>query len=91
MFIKDYMPISLIGSFYKIVGKLLANRIASVVEDLISSEQSTFVKGKQIKDSPMILNEILSWFKKEKKKTLVFKVDFEKAFDSICWDYPHDL
>ena len=38
VFIKDYRPISLIGSFYKIVVKLLANRITSVMEDLISSE-----------------------------------------------------
>ncbi|GJR00332.1 RNA-directed DNA polymerase, eukaryota [Tanacetum coccineum] len=91
VFIKDYRPISLIGSFYKIVGKLLANRIASVVEDLISTEQSAFMKGRQIMDGPMILNEILNWCKKEKKKTLIFKVDFEKAYDSVCWDYLQDV
>ncbi|GJQ97442.1 RNA-directed DNA polymerase, eukaryota [Tanacetum coccineum] len=85
------MPISLIGSFYKIVGKLLANRIASVVEDLISNEQSAFVKGRQIMDGPMILNETLNWCKKEMKKIFVFKVDFEKAYDSICWDYLQDV
>ncbi|GJT94975.1 RNA-directed DNA polymerase, eukaryota, partial [Tanacetum coccineum] len=89
--IKDYRPISLIGSFYKIVGKLLANRIASVVEYLISTEQSAFVKGRQIMDGPMILNEILNWCKKEKKKKLIFKVDFEKAYGFVCWDYLQDV
>ncbi|GJR16960.1 RNA-directed DNA polymerase, eukaryota [Tanacetum coccineum] len=91
MFIKDYRPISLIGSFYKIVGKLLANRIASVVEDLISTEQSAFVKGRRIMDGLMILNEILNWCKKEKKTTLVFKIGFEKAYESIRWDYLQDV
>jgi len=91
VFIKDYRPISLIGSVYKIISKLLANRIAGVVGELISGEQSAFVKGRQIMDCPMLLNEMLTWCKKHKKKTLVFKVDFEKAYDSVCWDFLHDV
>ncbi|GJV48321.1 RNA-directed DNA polymerase, eukaryota [Tanacetum coccineum] len=91
VFIKDYKTISLIGSMYKIIGKLLANRLAKVVGDLISSEQSAFVKGKQIMDGPMILNEILNWCKKEKRKTLVFKVEFEKAYDTVCWDFLQEV
>ena len=46
VFIKDYRPISLIGSQYKIIGKLLANSIALVVEDIVSMEQPAFVKGR---------------------------------------------
>ncbi|GJT62657.1 RNA-directed DNA polymerase, eukaryota, reverse transcriptase zinc-binding domain protein [Tanacetum coccineum] len=42
-------------------------------------------------DGPIILNEILNWCKKEKKKTFIFKVDFEKAYDSVCWDYLQDV
>nr|GEV84740.1 cysteine-rich receptor-like protein kinase [Tanacetum cinerariifolium] len=49
------------------------------------------VVGRQIMDGLMILNEILNWCKKEKKMTLVFKVEFEKAHDSICWDYLQDV
>ncbi|GKB20997.1 RNA-directed DNA polymerase, eukaryota, reverse transcriptase zinc-binding domain protein [Tanacetum coccineum] len=42
-------------------------------------------------DGPFILNEILQWCTKKKKKTLIFKVDFEKAFDSIRWDFLDDV
>ncbi|GJZ59706.1 RNA-directed DNA polymerase, eukaryota, reverse transcriptase zinc-binding domain protein [Tanacetum coccineum] len=42
-------------------------------------------------DVPFILNEILQWCTKKKKKTLIFKVDFEKAFDSIRWDFLDDV
>ncbi|GJU69615.1 retrovirus-related pol polyprotein from transposon TNT 1-94 [Tanacetum coccineum] len=59
-FVKDFRPISLIGCQYKIVGKILANRLSMVIDDLVSSEQSAFIKGRQILDGPMILNEVMS-------------------------------
>lgn len=90
-FVKDFRPISLIGSMYKIIGKILANRITEVIDSLISQEQSAFVKGRQILDGPMILNEVVAWCKKMKKKSMLFKVDFEKAYDSIRWDYLDDV
>ncbi|GJT30670.1 RNA-directed DNA polymerase, eukaryota [Tanacetum coccineum] len=71
VFIKDYRPISLIGSQYKIIGKLLANRIALVADDIVSMEQSAFMKGGE--------------------KTKVFKVDFEKAYDTVCWDFLQEV
>ncbi|GJU48131.1 RNA-directed DNA polymerase, eukaryota, reverse transcriptase zinc-binding domain protein [Tanacetum coccineum] len=84
---KDYRPISLIGLQYKIIAKLLANRIAKVIEGVISVEQSAFIKGRQILDGPLVVNEVIEWYKKRKKKGLVFKVDFDKAYDSVSWDY----
>nr|GEZ13050.1 RNA-directed DNA polymerase, eukaryota, reverse transcriptase zinc-binding domain protein [Tanacetum cinerariifolium] len=44
----------------------------------------------QILDGPFILNELLQWCKSKKKHSLVFKVDFEKAYDSVRWDYLDD-
>ncbi|GJQ92452.1 putative reverse transcriptase domain-containing protein [Tanacetum coccineum] len=65
---------------------LLFPRIALVVEDIVSMEQSSFGKGRQIMDGPMILNEILNWCKKW-GETVVFIVDFEKAYDTVCWEF----
>ncbi|GJX28013.1 putative RNA-directed DNA polymerase, eukaryota, reverse transcriptase zinc-binding domain protein [Tanacetum coccineum] len=86
-FVTDFRPISLIGCQYKIVGKLLANRLSTVIGSCVSSEQSAFIKGRNILDGPLVLNEIMAWHRKRKKDLMVFKVYFEKAFDSLRWDF----
>nr|GEX53743.1 RNA-directed DNA polymerase, eukaryota, reverse transcriptase zinc-binding domain protein [Tanacetum cinerariifolium] len=83
LFIKDYRPISLIGIHYKIVAKILANRLSKVIDSIISPEQSAFITGRQILDGPFILSETIDWYKKRKKKMMLFKVNFEKAFDYV--------
>ncbi|GJR12603.1 RNA-directed DNA polymerase, eukaryota [Tanacetum coccineum] len=83
----DFRPISLIGCQYKIIGKQLANRLSTVIGNCISPVQSAFLKGRYILDVPLILNDVLAWYRQHKKKLMVFKVDFEKAFDSLRWDF----
>nr|GEZ80071.1 RNA-directed DNA polymerase, eukaryota, reverse transcriptase zinc-binding domain protein [Tanacetum cinerariifolium] len=77
-FVTDFRRISLIGSVYKVVTKILANRLAMVISDLVSNNQSAFVMGRQILDGPFILNEVLAWCKRKKKQAIIFKVDFSK-------------
>nr|GFB84728.1 RNA-directed DNA polymerase, eukaryota [Tanacetum cinerariifolium] len=79
-------PISLIGSMYNIISKILANRLVVVLGGLVNEIQSAFVADKQILDGPFILNELVQWCKKKKKQSLIFKVDFEKAYESVRWD-----
>ncbi|GJY98751.1 RNA-directed DNA polymerase, eukaryota [Tanacetum coccineum] len=85
--VKDFRPISLIGSIYKIITKILANRLCNVLPCLISEVQSAFVSNRNILDGPFILDELLQWCKHKRKRAMIFKVDFEKAFDSVKWDY----
>ncbi|GJW73088.1 RNA-directed DNA polymerase, eukaryota [Tanacetum coccineum] len=59
--VKDFHPISLIGSVYKIIAKELANRLHLVMSDLVSDVQYAFVANRQILDGPFILNELMSW------------------------------
>nr|GFB16158.1 RNA-directed DNA polymerase, eukaryota [Tanacetum cinerariifolium] len=56
-FVTDFCPISLIGSVYKVVTKILANRLTTVISGLISNTQSTFAANRHILDGPFILNE----------------------------------
>ncbi|GJT35339.1 putative RNA-directed DNA polymerase, eukaryota, reverse transcriptase zinc-binding domain protein [Tanacetum coccineum] len=86
-FVSDFRPTSLIGCQYKIIGKLLANRLSTVIGSCVSFEQSTFIKGRNILDGPLVLNECMAWYRKRNKALMVFKVDFKMAFDSRRWDY----
>nr|GEU60220.1 RNA-directed DNA polymerase, eukaryota, reverse transcriptase zinc-binding domain protein [Tanacetum cinerariifolium] len=89
--LNDFRPISLVGCQYKIIGKILANRLSLVIDNIISQEQSAFVKGRQIMDGPIILNEVISWCKSKNEQSLLFKVDFQKAFNSVRWDHLDDI
>nr|GEZ33396.1 RNA-directed DNA polymerase, eukaryota, reverse transcriptase zinc-binding domain protein [Tanacetum cinerariifolium] len=89
--VKDFRPISLIGSLYRIIAKLLATRLVTVMSDLVNEVQSAFIANRQILDGPFRLNEIIHWCKSKKKQTMIFKVDFEKAFDSVRWDFLDDV
>nr|GEV14197.1 RNA-directed DNA polymerase, eukaryota, reverse transcriptase zinc-binding domain protein [Tanacetum cinerariifolium] len=61
--------------------------LVMVLEDLVSNVQSAFIKDRQIFDGPLILNELIQWCKAKKKRSFLFKIDFEKAYDSVRWDY----
>nr|GFC75749.1 RNA-directed DNA polymerase, eukaryota [Tanacetum cinerariifolium]GFC75805.1 RNA-directed DNA polymerase, eukaryota [Tanacetum cinerariifolium] len=69
----------------------MANRLASVIADIVSDTQSPFIADRQILDGPFILNEVIYWCKRLNKKAMFFKVDFAKAYDSVRWDYLLDV
>ena len=81
--LNDFRPISLVGCLYKILSKVLANRLRMVIGKVISDTQSAFVKERQILDGILIANEVVDKARKTKKELLLFKVDFEKAYDSV--------
>nr|GFB07346.1 RNA-directed DNA polymerase, eukaryota, reverse transcriptase zinc-binding domain protein [Tanacetum cinerariifolium] len=85
--VKDFCPILLIGTHYKIISKLISLLNSGMIDKVVSKEQSAFIAGHQILDGPLIISEIIQWYKKRKKKMLIFKVDFKKAFDSVSWKY----
>ncbi|XP_019432100.1 PREDICTED: uncharacterized protein LOC109339150 [Lupinus angustifolius] len=83
--IQDYRPISLVSSLYKIVAKVLAERLKSVMNSIISPAQSAFLGGHNILDAPIILNEVIHSAKKSSEGCFIMKVDFQKAYDSVNW------
>ncbi|GKV24110.1 hypothetical protein SLEP1_g33762 [Rubroshorea leprosula] len=85
--IEEYRPISLIGVMYKIIAKLLANRLRKVLDKVIGEQQMAFIKGRQLVDGVVIANEVIDEAKRKKKRSFLFKVDFEKAYDKVSWDF----
>ncbi|RVW31409.1 LINE-1 reverse transcriptase-like [Vitis vinifera] len=83
----DVRPISLLGELYKLLAKVLANRIKNVIGRVVSSDQNAFVMGRQILDASLIANEVIDSWKKEGKKGLICKLDIEKAYDNVNWQF----
>ncbi|XP_026396975.1 uncharacterized protein LOC113291689 [Papaver somniferum] len=81
----DFRPISLVGGVYKIIIKLLADRLKVVLPTIISDFQGAFVDNRQITDGNLITSEIIDSRERDNNPGLVVKVDFQKAFDSINW------
>nr|GEV23004.1 cysteine-rich receptor-like protein kinase [Tanacetum cinerariifolium] len=71
--------------------KLLASCLARVIDSVIIPNQSVFIKGRQILDGCLVANEIIRMAKLEDQNLLIFKVDFEKAFDSVNWNFLLDV
>eukprot|EP00253_Pinus_taeda_P025653 PITA_25653 len=84
---KKYRPIALCNITYKIVSKVIANRLKPLLPLLISPEQSGYVEGCQITDGIILTHEILHSLKQSKKPGMLLKIDLSKAFDSISWLY----
>jgi exonuclease III len=85
--LRDFRPISLLGCFYKLIAKVLAARLAKVLDPLISKSQTAFLKGQQLVEGVVVVNEVIDYAKKSGKECMILKVDFEKAYDSVDWKF----
>jgi hypothetical protein len=85
--ISDYRPISLINSVAKIITKLMANRLAPRMNELVSYAQNAFIKKRCIHDNFLYSQRVIQLLHQKKKPALFIKVDISKAFDSIGWPF----
>jgi len=89
--LEQYRPISLVGAMYKIIAKVLADRIKKVLSSVIDESQSAFMRGRGILDSVLLANEVVEDLRRGGRSGLCLKVDFEKAYDSVRWEFLYDM
>ena len=85
--LKNWRPISLLNTDYKILAKLLANRLQKVIPSLVSEDQSGYIKGRYIGENIRLILDIIEYTNLKINPGIIIFLDFEKAFDSISWDF----
>ena len=76
--LRDFRPISLVGGLYKLLAKVLANRLKKVMGKVVSSTQNAFFEGRQILDVALIANEAIDSLLKRNESGVLCKLDLEK-------------
>ncbi|CAN0884339.1 LINE-1 retrotransposable element ORF2 protein [Linum grandiflorum] len=84
--VRDFRPISLTSSLYKILSKVLLERLLELMPVLVSKHQCAFVSDRQILDAALIANELIDSRRRSGKSGLVIKLDIEKAYDHVNWN-----
>jgi len=84
--IKQYIPICLLNVDYKGITKVLNNRLSPLAQKVIGENQTGFVKGRNILEGVLVLHEVIHELKQSKRKGIILKIDFEKAYDKVIWD-----
>jgi hypothetical protein len=83
----DYRPISLVHSFAKLFSKILANRLRPKMHSLVSTNQSAFIKGRNLHDNFMLVRQLARKINSRKEVGVLLKLDISRAFDSLSWSY----
>ena len=85
--LENLRPISLLNVDYKILTKVLANRLEKVLPKIINPDQTGYVKGRYIGENIRLIQDLMSYLEKENSPGIAVFVDFRKAFDTIEWNY----
>eukprot|EP00253_Pinus_taeda_P034931 PITA_34931 len=82
-----FRPISLCNSSYKLVSKIIANRLKNILTDIIPENQGGFIKGRKILDNIVLVQEAVHPSCQRNEKGIVIKLDLTNAFDRVRHDF----
>lgn len=85
---KDFRPISCCNVLYKVISKIMANRLCESLEKLVDKTQTAFIPGRRINDNVLLAQELLHGYnQKNLPARCSFKVDLMKAYDTVEWGF----
>jgi hypothetical protein len=89
--IKQFRPICLLNVIYKIITKTLTLRLTAVIDKVISPFQIAFIPGRNILEGVVILQEVLHELRSTKSAGVLIKLDFEKAYNKVNWNFLEEV
>ena len=87
--LKNWRPILLLTADYKIIAKVLANRLKNVMKSLIHPDQACSVPGRSSEDNATLLRDISDYVASKNMRCAFLAIDQEKAFDLVDWGFMH--
>ncbi|CAI5473374.1 unnamed protein product [Closterium sp. Yama58-4] len=81
--LENYRPIALLSFTYKVIARVVADRMKTVLSEVVSPEQFGFLPGKRLSDAVGLVADIIEAAKNKDKDWYLLLVDFRKAFDSV--------
>ena len=91
LYIKNWRPITLLCADYKLISKVIANRIKDYLPKLINCDQTGFVKGRYIGQNIDLLLQIIEYSEDRQVPGIVLGVDYAKAYDQLSWTFIEDV
>ena len=85
--LNNLRPVTLLNVDYKIATKVIANRLAKVLPDIISPNQTGYVKNRYISENVRLISDVIDYTKAKQTQGVGLFLNFKKAFDSIEWEY----
>jgi hypothetical protein len=85
--IQQYIPICALNVSFKIFTKVGTNRLNKVAKTVVSQTQTAFMPGRNIMEGVVILHETIHELHTKKSNGVIFKIDFEKAYDKVKWSF----
>ena len=82
-----FRPIALCNVIYKIISKVISNRLKPLLPSLICLEQSGFMEGRQIFDGVILVHELIHSLQSSWQPCMLIKLDIAKAYDKLSWKF----